>query len=165
MEKDSLLCLQDLTLGFCPKPDESCPRPSSIIVLQSAPGFPTVFFFQAVRLKFHFNPTIQITIAEQNILWSSSLCSSLQPPFIRSSHIHIFFAALCAQVLNLDYVSHPHKTDCKTMIRVLAFVFWTGDDKENDSEANGKEHKKLIFIWGFCLLPCKEIIGISKSSK
>jgi hypothetical protein len=63
------------------------------------------------------------------------------PPFLLSSYIHIFFAALCAQVLNLDHVSHPHKTDGKIFIlTVLAFVFLIGDDKENDSEVNGKEH-------------------------
>jgi hypothetical protein len=73
-------------------------------------------------------------------LWSSALCSFLQPPNTSSCFgSNSFFSTLSSSTLSSfkmsDKVIYPHKTTHK--IIVLYYKFWIGDGKIKNSELNG----------------------------
>jgi hypothetical protein len=66
---------------------------------------------------------ILILSGEECKLWSSSLCSFLQPPIISSPCVQIFSSAPCYSLNVRDKVSQSYKTRKIRLLYTLSFMF------------------------------------------
>jgi hypothetical protein len=90
-----------------------------------------------------------IILGKEYTLWSSSLCSFLQPPItsplfdpnILLNTMFPYTLSLCSSLNVRDNVSHPYRTTGKIIVLyILICTFFTADEKTEGSGLNGSKH-------------------------
>jgi hypothetical protein len=126
--------------------------PTYVFVVQVVSGFPTNILYAFLFSPFvlHALPIsdliILIILGEEYKLWSSSLCSFLQPPVTFSLSLSLsLWSTYSPQRLVLrhpQFVSHPYKTTGRIIVLcILIFMFL--DSRREDKSFWSERHQAL----------------------